>query len=552
MRFFMKQTLIVFLFLGLSLSSSAESGDKHPAKPKLVVGIVVDQMREDFLYRFHDAYSGQGFRRLLAGGMNFTYAQINYIPTYTAPGHTSIYTGTTPYHHGIISNEWYDKTLRRDISCVADSQYKILGGDVKAGGISPKHLLASTITDQLRMSNNGLSRVFSVSFKDRAAVLSGGHAANAAYWYDGKTGSFVSSTYYMKELPEWMTAFNQLRLPEKLMALPWKLSLDENAYKSSMPDDGPGEEDVFNEGKTTFPHEFGKLSAGRKLHLIRSTPFGNELLTDFAIRMLEEERIGRGDFTDFLAISYSSTDYVGHSYGPNSVEVMDTYVKLDAQIARLLAALDKAVGRDNYLLFLTADHGVQPNNAYLDARGFSTTTVLSRRLQDSLRAFCQRRFGASGVIDTVYDNQIYLNHAVLDGGNPEIVAASVALKQYLRRTFPEMGAIIARDEMDAATPTRTMATMLLNGFHPFRSGDLAFELTSNHLDLDFRTGATHGSSYDYDTHIPLIFYGKQIEPGESNELVFIEDIAPTIANLLHIQEPDNCIGVPLQLKKRKL
>jgi predicted AlkP superfamily pyrophosphatase or phosphodiesterase len=258
----MKKAGIYFLFLGIMIFISCH---KEQMKPKLVVGIVIDQMRYDYLYRYYNQYSEQGFKRLMKNGMNFTYAQYNYVPTYTGPGHSSIYTGSTPYYHGIISNDWYDRNSRKNVYCVSDTSYRTIGADNKSGRVSPKYLLASTITDELRMSDNGLSRVFSVSIKDRAAVLPGGHMANAAYWYDSKTGKFVSSSYYLKELPGWVNNFNQKQLPQQLMKSGWQLSNSLSDYKIAMPDSGPGEEDVFREGKTTFPHLFDKLTDKDKL-----------------------------------------------------------------------------------------------------------------------------------------------------------------------------------------------------------------------------------------------------------------------------------------------
>ncbi len=536
----------IFLLCLLSISAVCLAQvEKIQSKPKLVVGIVIDQMRFDYLYRFYDQYSETGFKRLMNQGMNFTYAQYNYIPTYTAPGHASIYTGSTPYFHGIISNDWYDRASKKTVYCTDDSTYQTVGAENSSGQMSPHRLLASTIGDELRMSNNGLSKVYAVSIKDRASILPGGHMANAAYWYDSKSGNFVTSTYYSKTLPQWVNKLNTAKESAKLMASGWNLSLPETEYLGSMPDNGVGETDVFNEGETNFPHSFDKLTLNARLDKIRTTPFGNQLLADFAEELIRNEKPGQGKYTDLLAVSFSSTDYVGHAYGPNSVEVMDTYIKLDKQISQLLKALDKSVGKGNYLLFLTADHAVKPNGDYLKENHMPYGNMDSKMVEDSLKLFCNRYFGISDIIETVEDNQIYLNHKTIINKKLDQHSLNTALISYLRLTFPQMNLIASKEDFNSKMPTRTMNTFALNGSNPFRSGDLMFDLTMGYLTGNYHNGTSHGTSFDYDTHVPLLFYGWKIKPGESNTEVFVEDIAPTITSLIHIQEPNGTIGVPI-------
>ena len=541
----MKRLFLLLICLVITTSALEASDKKDQLMPKLVVGIVVDQMRYDYLYRYYDLYSDGGFKRLMKQGMNFTYAQYNYIPTYTGPGHASIYTGSTPYYHGIISNDWYDKIQKKTIYCTSDSNYQTIGADNASGQMSPQRLLASTIGDELRMSNNGLSRVFSASIKDRASILPGGHMANAAYWYDGKSGNFVTSTYYAKSLSQWISNFNAQQLPAKLMANGWNLSMPESSYLRSMPDNGAGESDVFKEGETNFPHSFEKVPLNTRLDLIRTTPFGNELLADFVLELIKNEKPGQGKYTDMLAVSFSSTDYVGHAYGPNSVEVMDTYIKLDIQIARLLEALDNTVGKGNYLLFLTADHAVKPNGAYMQENHLPNGSLEDKAVEDSLKSYCKMYYGFENIIETVNDNQIYFNHQVLDSKKLDLHQLNTTLINYLRVTFPQMNTISSKEDFNSEMPTRTMSTFALNGFNPFRSGDLVYDLTIGYLTGGYLEGTSHGSALDYDTHVPLLFYGWKIKPGESNDEVYVEDIAPTITNLIHIQEPNGTIGVPI-------
>lgn len=536
--------LLIGVLLALSFSSFSQPKN-NDLSPKLVVGIVIDQMRFDYLYRFYDQYSERGFRRLLASGMNFTFARYNYIPTYTGPGHASIYTGTTPYYHGIISNDWFDKKTGKAIYCVTDYRYKTVGSKDSSGCVSPSQLLSSTITDQVRMADNGLSRVFSVSMKDRAAVLPGGHMPNEVYWYDGKSGNFVTSSYYSKELPAWVDAFNGEKIPARLMSGTWD-TLQNVDYKCSRPDNGPGEADPFHEGKTTFPHRFDKLTNAQKLEKILATPFGNDLLAAFVCRLIRNDNLGKGPGVDFLAVSFSSTDYVGHAYGPNSMEIMDTYLRLDKNIAMLLDSLDKEVGQGNYLLFLTADHGVKPNEAYLKANGMVAGNIQSDSVERALKVFCENRYDNSGLIRKVYDNQVYLDHSLIKKTSISLSLLEKDLALYLRDRFSNVGAVLTNEATLENRPARDPYSFLLNGHNPYRSGDISFEVTVNTMiSEESSKGTSHGSSFEYDTHVPLIFYGWHVPYGESNQAVFIEDIAPTVANLIHIQEPDCTLGIPL-------
>ena len=541
----MKKLFLFLLLCTFVLTFTTCCTKERKMQPRLIVGIVVDQMRYDYLYRYYDQYGQNGFKRLLNEGMNFTYAQYNYIPTYTGPGHASIYTGTTPYYHGIISNDWYDVGQKKTVYCARDTNYRTVGATGNAGRMSPENLLSSTMTDQLRLSDNGHSKVFAISLKDRAAVLPGGHMANAAYWYDGKSGNFITSTYYCKELPAWVKRFNEQKLPDRLMGSGWNLEQGRN-YESSFPDNGPGEEDIFREGKTTFPHLFTRLSDTLKRELIRSTPFGNELLAGFFTELLKNEKPGQSDYCDFLSISFSSTDYVGHAYGPNSVEVMDTYLKLDRQIERILDTLDRLAGKGNYLLFLTADHGVKPNSSYLEANRIHAGRERTKGMKEQLNDYCTSHFGTSRIIEAIQDNQIYLNHTVLDSMKQSVGDVDNKLISFMRRAFPFTGIILTREELIAKPPVRSMNAFILNGFNIRRSGDLLFEMNQNYLvSGSGEKGTTHESSYDYDTHIPMIFFGWHVKPGESNQEVYVEDIAPTITNLVHIQEPDATIGIPI-------
>lgn len=541
----MKKAIFLFI-LSFTVIYTAQS-QTTPSHPKLVVGIVIDQMRYDYLYRFSNLYGENGFKKLMGQGSNFTFAHFNYVPTVTAVGHTSIYTGTTPYFHGIIANNWYDRTNKKMIYCTKDSTVQTVGGEDANGEESPKRLLSTTITDQLKLATNKKSKVIAISIKDRASILPGGHMPDAAYWYDPANGNFISSTYYMKDLPDWVKKFNNRKLAEKYMSSGWYLSSPLDKYETNLPDQQPFETDVFSEGKKTFPHSFNKLTLKEKYDKIRSTPYGNNILADFAKAVLDNEDPGKkGNYTDFLAISFSSTDYIGHAYGPNSVEVEDTYVKLDSILASLLKELDKQVGEGNYLLFLTADHAVAENPQFLQERNIPAGWFDPAVIKDSLRSFTRNTYQNPGILENVSNKQIYLNYNVAASLGLQLTDVRNAYASYIRRTFPSIAQIYTRSDLDKLTAYRTSPNLVLNGFNPVRSGDVAFELQPSYQ-YGSGTGeaTTHGASYNYDTHVPLIFYGWHIPQQTVNTPVYIVDIAPTIANLLKIQEPSASMGIPI-------
>lgn len=513
-------------------------------KPKLIVGIVVDQMRYDYIERFSAGYGTNGFARLKREGSNFTNAHFNYVPTYTAPGHATVYTGTTPHYHGIISNDWYEGTEDKEIYVVDDPAYETVGSSTTAGKSSPHRLKTPTITDQFKIDNPN-SRVFSVSIKDRGSVLPGGFMANGAWWYDGKSGNFVTSTYYQKTQPEWAESFNSKQVAKSLMAKSWDLLANSDLYRVQTKDEVPWEYDIFKENDHSFPHDFSGLTESEKLDKIKTTPFGNEILLQFAESLISGENIGKKRDADFLAISFSSPDYIGHTYGPNSVEVMDTYLRLDKQLARLLAILDKQVGKGNYLLFLTADHAVGEAHGFLEESQIPHGYYSRKAIADSLSVFLKNKFGVSDLVINISNNQVFLNHAVADKNKINFEELQNVTGYWIRTNMDLVSEIQLRKNLDGKSAKRDMESMILNGWNPARSGDVAFLLRPHFLEGKTDIGATHGSPFRYDTHVPILFYGWNVPAQENNEPAYVVDVAATVADLLHIQPPPACIGVPL-------
>ncbi len=531
----MKYFLVIFLFA--SLGAVAQKKDASIKRPKLMVGLVIDQMRYDFLYRYYDRYTQGGFKRLLSEGNSCENMMIDYLPSYTAPGHTCIYTGSVPSIHGIASNDWIDQLNGNAVYCTDDANVKAVGGTQRAGKMSPRNLWTSTITDELRLSTNFKSKTIAISVKDRASILPGGHTANAAYWMDDSNGVFMSSTYYMNELPSWVNSFNQKNNAQRYMSQNWHPLFPIESYVQSTADINPYEGKFTGETTTTFPHQTSKL----RLSDIKKTPFGNNIVFDLAKEAIAEERLGQGAVTDFLCISCSSPDYIGHMFGPNSIEVEDTYLRLDRDIADFLNYLDDKIGENEYTLFLTADHGVAHNPQFLLDHKVPAGYSYSSKLKDELNAALNPLFKSNRLVRQVGENYIWLHHGVTDSLKLD---ESLITKEILKvlKSHTEVQYAIAMEHIDKAVLPKALKEMAINGYNAKRSGEILLLLQPGWFDAYAVTGTTHGTWNPYDTHIPMLWYGWGIKNGATNRTVHMTDIAATIATLLHIQMPNGCIG----------
>jgi predicted AlkP superfamily pyrophosphatase or phosphodiesterase len=549
----MKYTLTVLAAICIAVVVLAQTGKKKapapadtavPDKPKLVVGIVVDQMRFDYLYRYWDKFGNDGFKRLVTQGYNCRNTNYNYVPTYTGPGHASIYTGTTPMVHGIISNNWYDRDAGKEVYCAEDATVRGLGTTAEEGQRSPRKMLVTTVGDQLRLATNMQSKVIGVALKDRSSILPAGHTANAAYWYDGSTGSFISSTFYMTALPAWVQDFNAKQLPAKYLSQNWDTLIDKGAYTESLPDNNKYEGLFKGETAPVFPHELPKLmETNGKLGLIRTVPAGNTLTRNFAEATILGEQLGKGSFTDFFCVSFSSPDYIGHMYGPQSKEVEDCYLKLDMEIAAFLRFLDSYLGKNKVLAFLTADHGAVETPQYLIDNKIPAGYFDERKSVDSLAKALKREFGDT-LIEAYTNDQVFLDRKAiakkkLDKSEVERFVADFFMQ------FKGVANVMTATEM---TNEYTQAPRMLiqNGFNFRRSGDVCIILEPGWFgEWPRKTGTTHGAPWSYDTHVPLYWWGWKIKPGSNDDRHTITDIAPSICMFLNIQFPDGCTGQPI-------
>ncbi|MDI9866937.1 alkaline phosphatase family protein [Flectobacillus sp. DC10W] len=511
-----------------------------PSKPKLVIGIVVDQMRYDYLYRYSNKYTAGGFKRLMGEGFNCRNHHYDYVPTVTAAGHAAIFTGSVPAVDGIIGNEWFDSKSGRTVYCVEDSTVKTVGASTSAGLMSPKNLLVSTITDQVKIAQNHQSKTIGIALKDRGAILPAGHTANAAYWFDSKDGFWISSSFYMNELPNWVKEFNAQKNPQKYVAKGWNTLLPIEQYTESTPDDQPFEGKLSGEQKPVFPHELAAQAGVNLLEVIRSTPYGNSLTKDFAVSAIQNEQLGKGASTDFLTVSFSSTDYVGHAFGPNSIEAEDTYIRLDREIASLLSFLDTYLGKDNILVFLSADHGVADVPGYWQSKKLPAGTTDGLAITNTVKDALKASFGEGDYVRADENNQIYLNHETLKTRNISRSQAFEAIKTALLKR-PEVANVIDLQNLANATVPEYQIGYIKNGYNIKRSGDILYFLNPGWF-TGRKTGTTHGSVYRYDTHIPLLWYGWKIKHGETSKRTNISDIAPTVADLLDVLEPNGTVG----------
>lgn len=532
-----KQVRLLTLLLLLTSSQNFAKPSYKIARPKLVVGIVIDQMRWDFLYRYYERYSKDGFRRLMEQGYNCQNTKLNYVPTFTAPGHASIYTGSVPAFHGIVANNWFDARNNTYRYCTEDSTVTSVGGG-KNGLMSPRNMLATTITDELRLATNFRSRTIGISLKDRGSILPAGHTATAAYWYDGENGNFIASSFYMHKLPQWLQDFNARNITDSLMKLNWHTLYPLSTYVQSTADDNLYEGNKKYSRKPIFPHI---TAAIKDEDAIRRAPQGNTLTRMMAEACITNEGLGKGEVTDFLALSFSSTDYVGHDYGPNSIEVEDTYLRMDKELALFLSFLDKQIGKDNYTIFLTADHGAAHNATFLQDQRIPAKSVSIKEVNQLLNRFLDTKYADSSLVRSLINYQVFFNEKIIKDKRLDRDALKLDIMNWLKAQDGVTN-VLDLEHLDKSIVPEPLRAMVTNGYYPNRCGSIQIILDPGWYSGYGNTGTSHGNWNPYDVHVPLLWYGWGIKKGETFKTTNITDIAATLAALLHIQVPNACIG----------
>ncbi len=543
--FFIVTLLVIGCASLPAVTDKAQSDIENLRQPKLIIGITIDQMRYDYIERYWNDYGNAGFKRLLGEGYFCRNMQYNYMPTYTGPGHASIFTGTTPAYHGIIQNDWYERSTGKIIYCSSDSTVNGVGTASAAGKMSPQYLLTSTIGDELKLFSNNRSKVIGISMKDRGAILPAGRTADAAYWFVGaQEGVWATSSWYMPALPQWVQDFNQSGKSENYLNQTWTLEQDETKYDESMDDNNAFEKPFVGMMRPVFPYNLSELrNANSNFDLIKATPFGNNMTIDFAKATIENEQLGKDAFTDMLCLSFSSTDYIGHQFGIHSRETQDCYLKLDKLLAEFIDYLDLKIGKNNYTLFLSADHGGAPTPSFMTEEKAAAGYWKSDNIEMAVELMLVSVYGEGDWVLNESNQNIFLNRKLIAEKKLNLKRMQMEVAQFVEEQ-EKVAMAFNGEDLEHLVGKIPIAQMVQLGYSQKMSGDVIYLLHPGYIEYGMM-GTTHGSPYIYDTHVPCIFYGFGVQHGENYAPQNITDIAPTISSICKISFPNACIGVPI-------
>ncbi len=520
----------------------SQSPDRIPSeKPKLIVCMVVDQMRYDYIHRYWDKFGEGGIKKVVMSGTFCKNAAYDYLINETAVGHATIATGALPSHHGIISNNWYNNLQEEVVYCVADENTKTVGGNFESGQFSPKLMLASTIGDEIRLSSNFRSKVIGLALDNSAAILSAGHSANYAFWYDNLTGHWISSSYYVDSLPGWVREFNEKNLAEAYLDRVWEPLLPLKDYTESTSDTSEFETGLA--GRHVFPYDLKKISQPkrneRNYRILKYTPFGNVFTRDFATAVVINEGLGKDDYTDYLSIGFSANEYIGMYFGSNSVEMQDAMLRLDRELAHFINFIDEQVGEQNTLFILTADHGLAYQPAYLALHKIPSGDFNPHSSLSLLGSYLNAIYGRGDWVKYYYGQQIYLNHELIETSGIAYQEIQDRTAQFLIQ-FTGVSNAITSHTLQTSNFSEGIFRKMQNGYHQKRSGDVIISLAPGWVEIN--DGSSYHSSYMGDNHVPLIFYGWKIRRSSLTRPVKMIDIAPTISYFLDISRPNVSTG----------
>lgn len=521
-----------------------------PEKPKLVIGIVIEQFRYDYIDKYWDNFSEGGFKRLINEGTFCKNASYNFFFTQSAPAHATIATGTDPRMHGIIADNWYHPMRDEVIYCTSDSDVDPVGGSFENGLHSPVHLLPSTFSDELKLSNGGRSKVFSVGLREHASILSGGHAADAAYWYDDRTGTWMTSSHYLDSLPVWVNHFNGMMLSDTYLNGEWNTLLPLSRYMRSLPDTNIYESGI--QGQTCFPYDLKKISSSsvlgilnkkRDYSLLREFPAGNTFTSDFAIRLIEEEALGEDDITDFLSVSYSVTDNIGHNFGPSSLEMADAVIRFDRDLAHFLDYVTEKIGKKNVLIYLTSAHGVAESPDLLEDKKIPAGHFRFNQALTLLKSYLNVLYGQGNWVKGYYEKQIYLNRTLIEDAELSLSEVQNMSARFITQ-FNGVSFAVAANVIENNDFSRGHYGMIRNSYDPVRSGDIIINLKPAWVE-NGKYVTNHNSPYEYDSHVPLIWYGWTVNRASVTRKINMNEIAATLSSLCRVQVPNACVGDPM-------
>jgi predicted AlkP superfamily pyrophosphatase or phosphodiesterase len=536
-----RYTIIIFLIL-VFVKLSGQGAYLPPDKPRLVVGIVVEELKFDQLEKFRDKLGESGIKKLINEGTYFKNASFEYMLTQSAPGHATISTGAEPSFHGITSDDWYVPLKNELINCTKDLAVNSVGGSFESGLHSPVNLLVSTFSDELQMSTNRKSKVFGIGLRESSAIFSAGHAANAAYWFDNTTGTWMSSTYYINSMPGWVNDFNAMKYSDTYLNSTWNLFKPANYYSDCLPDSNSYEAGFNN--INYFPYDLKKIRSKKDYSLLRETPFGNSLTANFAIKLMQSEKLGKDDVTDYLSVCFSATDYIGHRFGPSSVEMGDAILRLDDDIKNLLTFLNDSIGKRNVLVYFTASHGISEIPAVLEKNRIPSGYFKQNQALQLLRSYLNAVYGEGNWVKGYSEKQVFLNRTLIEDARLSLDDVQKKVARFLVQ-FTGVEAAYPYSAFEANDFGNGNLKRIINNFSPQRSGDVIVTLNPGWIEKDSESVTNHNSPYEYDSHVPLIWYGWTVNRLTVTRKVNMTDIAATLSTLCKISYPNACTGEPM-------
>ncbi|HNW56525.1 MAG TPA: alkaline phosphatase family protein [Bacteroidales bacterium] len=541
-----KRYAAVILMIAGFIRLNGQGAYLPPEKPRLVIGIVVEQLKYDQLEKFRDRLGENGIKKLINEGTYFKNASFEYMLTQSAPGHATISTGAEPSYHGITSDSWYLPLKDELIDCSKDNEANPVGGTFEAGLHSPVNLQASTFSDELELSTNRKAKVFGIGLKESSAIFSAGHTADAAYWYDNTTGTWMTSSYYLSALPAWVIDFNAMKFPESYLNGTWNLLKPVQEYADCLKDSNNFELG-FNK-VNYFPYDLKKIrskyNSREDFALLRETPFGNTFTTSFAIRLIEKEGLGKDDVTDYLSICYSANDYIGHRFGPSSVETGDAILRLDDEIKNLLTFLNDSIGKRNVLVYFTASHGVSELPSILESNHIPAGYFRQNQALQLLRTYLNAVYGEGDWVKGYSERQVFLNRTLIEDARLSLDDVQKKVARFLVQ-FTGVAAAYPYSAFEANDFGNGNLKRIINNFNPQRSGDVIVTLNPGWVEKEGDWVTNHNSPYEYDTHVPLIWYGWTVNRATVTRRVNMTDIAPTLSSLCKVPFPNACTGETL-------